>query len=83
MTTALTLIAYTLLTIFIIMRLFIKKRSASAKCRSSVMCLLMLISAGDLIWVLAASNRGTTAVVNIFNVFLILFFVRAIREIWI
>jgi hypothetical protein len=83
LTTFLTLASYALLSIFIIMRLFIKKRSNSAKCRSICMGALMLISAIDLIWVLIDENKSTTWIVNIFNVFLVLVFIRAIREIWI
>lgn len=83
LTTCLTLLAYALLSIFIVMRLFIKKRSNSAIFRSVGMGALMLISAIDLIWVFADDHKSTTWVVNIFNVFLILFFIRAIREIWI
>lgn len=83
LTTFLTLLAYALLSIFIVMRLFIKKRSNSAIIRSVGMGALMLISAIDLIWVFADDHKSTTWVVNIFNVFLILFFIRAIREIWI
>lgn len=47
------------------------------------MCSLMLISTFDLLWVAISDKRATTPIVDIFNVFLILFFVRAIREVWI
>ena len=43
----------------------------------------MLFSAGDLIWVSLDKSRTVTWVVPILNVALILFFIRAIREIWI
>ena len=82
-TTFLTLIAYCLLSIFVVMRLFIKKKTTSAIIRSSIMILMMLISSVDLIWVWADNKRSTTAIVNILNVCLLLFFVRAIREVWI
>ena len=82
-TTFLTLLAYCLLSIFVVMRLFIKKKTKSAIIRSSIMMLMMLISSIDLIWVFSDNNRSTTPIVNIFNVCLLLFFVRAIREVWI
>lgn len=82
MTTFLTILAYILLSIFIVMRLFIKKRSRSAKCRSSCMIGLMLVSIIEMVWVLLDSHRSTTTIVNIFNVMILLFFVRAIREVW-
>jgi len=83
LTTSLTLISYIFLSCFVVMRLFIKKRTKSAVIRSVVMCALMLCSAVDLIWILIDNDRSTTALVNIFNVLLILFFVRAIREVWV
>ena len=83
LSTFLTLIAYCLLSIFVVMRLFIKKKSKSAIIRSSIMIIIMLFSSVDLIWVLADSNKSTTTIVNIFNVCLLLFFIRAIREVWI
>lgn len=43
----------------------------------------MLFSAGDLIWVSLDKSRTVTWVVPILNVALLLFFIRAIREIWI
>ena len=82
MTNFLMITAYILLSIFIIMRLFIKKRSRSAICRSGCMLILMLISTIEIIWVAVSSHRSTAAIVNVFNVFLLLFFVRAIREVW-
>ena len=65
------------------MRLFIKKRSSTAICRSVTMGLIMIFCTGDLIWVSLDSGRVTTWVVSILNVALILFFIRAIREVWI
>ena len=65
------------------MRLFIKKKSKGAVCRASCMLIMILVSTIDMIWVLAADNRSSATIVNIFNVMLILFFVRAIREVWI
>ena len=47
------------------------------------MLTMILISTIDLIWVLADGDRSSTAIVSIFNVLLVLFFVRAIREVWI
>ena len=79
----LTLTAYGLLMIFIVMRLFIKKRSRSALCRSGAMITLMLICTGDMIWVLCDDARTSSWLVPIFNVALILLFIRSIREIWI
>jgi len=79
----LTFTAYVFLAIFVVMRLFIKKRSSSAICRSISMCAIMLFSAGDLIWVSLDKSRTVTWVVPILNVALLLFFIRAIREIWI
>lgn len=82
-TTALTILAYILLSIFIIMRLFIKKKGRGAVCRAVTMLGFILFSTIDLIWVLVSEDRASTAIVNIFNVMLLLFFVRAIREVWI
>lgn len=65
------------------MRLFIKKKSKGAVCRATCMLLMILSSTIDLIWVLADGDRPAAAIVNIFNVMLVLFFVRAIREVWI
>ena len=47
------------------------------------MLIMILSSMIDLIWVLADGDRSASAIVNIFNVMLVLFFVRAIREVWI
>ena len=47
------------------------------------MGLIMIFCTGDLIWVSLDSGRVTTWVVSILNVALILFFIRAIREVWI
>ena len=65
------------------MRLFIKKKSKGAVCRATCMLIMILSSTIDLIWVLADGDRSASAIVNIFNVMLVLFFVRAIREVWI
>ena len=81
-TTTLNIVAYLLLSTFVAIRLMIKKRSTSAWFRSIVMFSIMFICTVDLIWVDASDKRSTTPVVNIFNVCLILFFVRAIREVW-
>ena len=81
-TTSIYLIAYILLSIFILMRLFIKKRTKSAIIRSLVMGALMLGSSIDLLYVLIDKDRNTTSVVNCINVVVILMFVRAIREVW-
>jgi len=81
-TTSLTLISYIFLATFVVMRLFIKKRTKSAVIRSVLMGALMLCCSVDLIWILVDQHRSTTPLVNIFNVMLILFFVRAIREVW-
>jgi len=77
------LIAYFLLSIFIVMRLFIKKRSNGAICRSVFMALIMLICCVDLLWVTFDDHRTTSFIVPIANVALILLFIRAIREVWI
>ena len=81
-TTTLNLLAYAMLATFIVMRLFIKKRNRTTVTRSVIMLTLILVAAGDLIWVLASVKRSTNAVVQIFNAALIIFFVRAIREVW-
>lgn len=65
------------------MRLFIKKRTTSAIVRTILMCSLMLVCIFDLLWMGISDSKSTTSIVDIFNVFLILFFVRAIREVWI
>ena len=83
MTTTLNLLAYAMLSTFIVMRLVIKKRSKSALVRSIAMLTLILVASGDLLWVMCSPYRSTTVVVQVFNVVLILFFVRAIREVWI
>lgn len=80
---SLLIIAYIILGGFIVLRLFIKKRSTSSIIRTVIMCSLMLFCIADLLWVTISENKSTTSIVDIFNVFLILFFVRAIREVWI
>lgn len=80
---AFSIAAYLFLSIFVILRLFIKKRDRGAICRSSAMFLCMLISIADLIWVALDHNRKTSWLMPIFNCTLILLFVRAIREVWI
>ena len=79
----LTVIAYMLLSIFIVMRLFIKKIDGDAICRSTTMIIMMLASTIDIIWVAFDRHRSTSWIVTIFNVAIILFFVRSIREVWI
>ena len=79
----LTVIAYMLLSIFIVMRLFIKKIDGDAICRSTTMIIMMLASTIDIIWVAFDRHRSTSWIVPIFNVAIILFFVRSIREVWI
>lgn len=83
LTSMLTVLAYILLSVFIIMRLFIKKKSRGAVCRAVCMLTMILTCTIDLVWVWLDDNRSTVALVNIFNVLLILFFVRAIREVWV
>ena len=83
MTSILTVLAYLLLSVFIIMRLFIKKKSRGAVCRAVCMLTMILTCMIELIWVWVDDGRSTVAIVNIFNVLLILFFVRAIREVWV
>ena len=83
LTSFLTVLAYILLSVFIIMRLFIKKKSRGAVCRAVCMLTMILTCTIDLVWVWLDDNRSTVALVNIFNVLLILFFVRAIREVWV
>ena len=80
---ALTLTSYVLLSVFVVMRLFIKKKSRSSVCRASIMLFMMFISTVNLVWVEIDSNRTSTVMVNILNVIILLFFVRAIREVWI
>ena len=81
--TALLIICYTCLTTFIVMRLFIKKRDKGSIFRSTVMLGMIFTSTIDLLWVFVFENRSATVVTDIFNVFLLLFFVRSIREVWI
>ena len=83
MTSGLTILAYILLSIFIVMRLFIKKKSKGAVCRAICMLTMILTCTADLVWVWFDDNRSTVGIVNIFNVLLILFFVRSIREVWV
>ena len=83
LTSTLTVLAYILLSLFIIMRLFIKKKSRGAVCRAVCMLTMILTCTIDLVWVWLDDARSTVALVNIFNVLLILFFVRAIREVWV
>jgi hypothetical protein len=82
-TAALCVIAYALLTVFIVMRLYIKKKSRGSVCRASTMLLMMLIGTVDIIWVTIDETRSVTTMVNFINVALILFFIRSIREVWI
>ena len=82
MTAAMYMCAYAMLSLFIIMRLFIKKRSRSAIARASFMLFIIAVCTIDLIVVVADNTKSTTTLVNILNVLLILFFVRAIREVW-
>ena len=79
---ALTLTSYFLLGIFIVMRLFIKKKSRSSVFRAVLMLIMMLVSSINLIWVEIDDQRTSTVTVNILNVVILLFFVRAIREVW-
>ena len=80
--TALLLLCYVCLSTFIIMRLFIKKRDRGSIFRSTVMLGMVLASTIDLLWVFFLDGRSATVVTDIFNVFLLLFFVRSIREVW-
>ena len=80
--TALLLLCYICLSTFIIMRLFIKKRDRGSIFRSTVMLGMVLASTIDMLWVFILDNRSATVVTDIFNVFLLLFFVRSIREVW-
>ena len=82
MTAGLYMAAYIFLSMFIIMRLFIKKRSRSAIVRSSFMLCLIATCIIDLILVVVDNSKSTTTLTNILNVILILLFVRAIREVW-
>ena len=81
-TTGLLLVAYALLSMFIVMRLFIKKRTRSTNFRSLLMITLIVACSVELIWILVDDHRSQTTIVSIFNVLLILFFVRSIREVW-
>jgi len=81
--TSLNLLAYSLLCIFIIMRLYIKKLSMSAVVRSCIMFVIMLLAVADMFWVLLDDKRTTSWLVPIMNVSLLIFFVRTIREVWI
>jgi len=83
MSTALNVCAYVFLSIFIIMRLFLKKRSKGSIIRSVAMFGMMMVATGDIIWVSLDSHRATSWLVPIFNVMLLIFFIRAIREVWI
>ena len=65
------------------MRLIIKKKGRGAVCRAVCMLVLILASTIDLLWVLIDDGRAAAPTVNIFNVILLLFFVRSIREVWI
>lgn len=82
-TTALTIVAYILLSVFIVMRLVIKKKSKGAICRAVCMLTIIVACTIDLMWVLMSSNRSSATIVSICNVILLLFFVRSIREVWI
>ena len=48
-----------------------------------MMLIMMLVSSINLIWVEVDDQRTSTVLVNILNVVILLFFVRAIREVWV
>lgn len=79
----LSIAAYVLLSIFIILRLLIKKRDRGAITRTTLMFICILLNMSDLIWVFLDSSRKTSWLVPIFNCALIVLFIRAIREVWI
>ena len=77
------MLSYCILAAFIIMRLSIKKITTSVVVRSTVMLLVLSISFVDLLIVEALATRETTFFTEFINVLIILFFIRAIREVWI
>ena len=75
--------AYCVLATFIIMRLSIKKITTSVVVRSTIMLMIISVSFVDLLIVELLTSRPTTYITEFINVCILLFFIRAIREVWI
>jgi hypothetical protein len=75
-------LAYTILSFFIILRLFLKKRTTSSLFRAAIMLVLMLIASVDM---MSSSMDGTfeNFMTVFINVTLLLFFIRSLREVWV
>ena len=77
------MISYFILASFIVMRLSIKKITTKVAVRSTVMLLVLTIGLVDLLVVHAFESRTETYLTGFINVFVLLFFIRSIREVWI
>ncbi len=77
------MLAYIILSAFIIVRLIIKKITTSVKVRSTIMLLIIAVSFVDLLSIELFTIRETTYLTQFMNVMIITFFIRAIREVWI
>ena len=82
-TRGLYMFAYCVLAAFIIMRLSIKKITVSVVVRSTIMLLIIAVGFVDLLLVELVAARAATYFTEFINVLIILFFIRAIREVWI
>lgn len=82
-TRGLYMFAYCVLATFIIMRLSIKKITTSVVVRSTIMLMIISVSFVDLLIVELLTSRPTTYITEFINVCILLFFIRAIREVWI
>ena len=76
------LVSYFILGVFVIMRLFTKKRTRSALCRTYAILLILAISIIDQIVLITDPTKQLSALTDTINVIIVVTFVRAIREVW-
>jgi hypothetical protein len=73
---------YTVLGVFTVLRLFVKKRTKSANFRSAGMLLILLISIIDQSLLIANPERVLANYTDIINTILVVMYTRQIREVW-